>query len=109
MVSATNLYRLGFDTSSPRGNVQRDGTHQRLIRMGVGLLVRFKAVDAFGLAHGVYRGQGASRGLMHGSFAQRLGARNCTNDGCGVAYVPHGATLSETPESKRKAARVKPL
>ena len=103
MVSATNLYRLGFDSSSPRGNVQRDGTHQRLIRMGVGLLVRFKAVDAFGHPHGVYRGQGASRGLMHGSFAQRLSAGNCSNDGGGVAYVPHGATLLETPESKAQS------
>ena len=89
--------RLSFvrDSGSTRGNIQRNGTHQRLVRMGIGLLVRFKTVDTFGHPHGVYRGQGASRGLMHGSFAKRLSARNCTNDGCGVTYVPHDATLSK--------------
>ena len=29
--------------------------HQRLIRMGIGLLVRFKAINTMGMTKGVYR------------------------------------------------------
>jgi hypothetical protein len=84
-----------------RSYVQRNGAYQSVLCVGIGLLMRFETIDAFGNAHGVDRGQSAAGGLVHSSLAQRLRASNWLDDGGGVSDVSHSVTLSETVEMKK--------
>ena len=76
-------------------DIQRDGSHQSLLRVGIGLLVRFKAVDALGNAYSVDRSQSAASRLVDCGFAQSGSPGHCWQLWGGASNVAHGGGLLE--------------